>query len=110
MNPNATTPPNTPSSTRTKGRSLPWLMIIGLMTLSTAETTSRPHRKRKMPHPVSPFVNRMMLAGIQTSGGPTGTGDRKNVTRPSNGAALTPAIHSPIAIKTPCASAVPRMP
>ncbi len=52
----------------------------------------------------------MMLVGIQISGGPMGTGERKNVASPSNGAALKPAIHSPIAISTPCASAVPRMP
>ena len=52
----------------------------------------------------------MRPVGIQTSGGPIGTGDRKNVSSPSSGAALMPTIHSPIAISTPCASAVPRMP
>ena len=110
MKPNATTPPSTPSSTSMNGRLLPWLMISGLMTLSTDDTTSAPQSNRKIPQPVSSFAIRTRPAGIQTSGGPIGTGDRKNVTSPSNGAALIPAIHKPIAISTPCTSAVPSMP
>ena len=83
MKPKAITPPNTPRITRMNGRSLPRLMIIGFSTLSTDETTSAPQTRRKMPHAVSPWEKMSHSpAGIHTSGGPTGTGDRKNVDEP----------------------------
>ena len=52
MKPKATTPPSTPSSTSTKGRSLPRLMIIGFSTLSIDDTTSAPHARMKIAQPL----------------------------------------------------------
>jgi hypothetical protein len=85
-------------------------MMRGLMTLSIVETTSAPHASRNRPQPVSPLLMSQRPAGTHTSGGPIGTGDRRNVSRPSSGAALIPAIQKPMPASTPCTSAVPRMP
>ena len=83
MKPNATTPPNTPSITRMNGRSLPRLMIIGFSTLSTDDTTTAPHSEQEdAPRGFALREDQPEPAGIHTSGGPTGTGDRKNVTQP----------------------------
>ena len=111
MKPNATAPPSTPSSTSTNGRSLPRLMISGLMTLSIVDTTSAPHSSTKSPQPVCPLLISHRPAGTHTSGGPIGTGDRKNVSSPSSGAAWMPAIQKPIAgERRPARARCPRMP
>ncbi len=85
-------------------------MISGLRTLSIVETANVPQSRTKIPQPVCPSLMSHSPAGTHTSGGPTGTGDTTNVSRPSSGAAAIPAIQKPIAATTPCTSAVPRMP
>ena len=72
--------------------------------------TINPQASMKIAQPVSPWLNSQNAAGSHTSGGPIGTGDRKNVASPSSGAAGTPAIMKPIPARMPCSNAVPRMP
>lgn len=64
----------------------------------------------KIPHPVSPWVKSHRLAGIQTSGAPTGKIEITPATTPSSTGCGTPATARPIVVSTPCATAVPTSP
>ena len=64
-----------------------------------------------MPQPGLPWANSQIVAGIQTSGAPTGRIEmHARRPRPSSTGCGTPAIHSPKAVISPCTTAVPSSP
>ena len=67
-------------------------------------------RAMKMARPVNPWLNSQRTAGIQMSGGPMGSTDRKNVSKASKAAPGTPATTKPTPARMAWTRAVPKMP
>src|SRR3989304_663611 len=94
MKPNASTPPKTPSSTRTNGIAAPGLISSGFTKLSMLLTTSTPQTSMNTPQAISSCENSQIAAPPQTSGGPIGTGESRKDAAPRGSAGGTPAVHS----------------
>ena len=62
------------------------------------------------PQPQDPCTNSQIVAGIQTSGAPTGMMEITPATTPSSTGCGTPAIQSPKLVIAPCTTAVPSSP